>query len=116
VLDHRFIARHTSGFYEFNAALNKTTWSDIVEQSGVSQELIEQAAQIFIESERTIVCWAMGLTQHRNAVANIQEIVNLLLLRGQIGIPALVCVPYVDIATYRVIEQWESGKDQPLLF
>ena len=51
----------------------------IVEQSGVSQKKLEEAAQIFIESERTIFCWAMGLTQHRNAVANIQEIVNLML-------------------------------------
>ena len=48
---------------------------------------IEEAARIFIESERTIFCWAMGLTQHKNAVANIQEIVNLMLLRGQIGKP-----------------------------
>ena len=48
---------------------------------------IEAAARIFINSKRTIFCWAMGLTQHKNAVANIQEIVNLMLLRGQIGSP-----------------------------
>jgi molybdopterin-dependent oxidoreductase alpha subunit len=110
VLDHRFIARHTSGFYEFNAALNKTTWSDIVEQSGVSQELIEHAAQIFIESERTIFCWAMGLTQHRNAVANIQEIVNLLLMRGQIGISGAGVCPvrgHSNVQGDRTMGIWE---------
>jgi anaerobic selenocysteine-containing dehydrogenase len=53
----------------------------------VSKEKIEQAAEIFVESDRTIFCWAMGLTQHRNAVSNIQEIVNLMLLRGQVGKP-----------------------------
>ncbi len=49
------------------------------------ENIIEEAARIFIDSERTIFCWAMGLTQHKNAVANIQEIVNLMLCRGQIG-------------------------------
>jgi len=86
VLDHRFIARFTEGFGEFATALSQVSWADIVAQSGVSQELIESAAQIFIESERTIFCWAMGLTQHKNAVANIQEIVNLMLMRGQVGL------------------------------
>lgn len=85
VLDHEFIAAYTKGFEEFASALNASSWTDIVAQSGVSKEKLEAAAQIFIESERTIFCWAMGLTQHRNAVANIQEIVNLMLLRGQIG-------------------------------
>ncbi len=85
-LDREFIEQYTSGFEEFSNALAAVSWSDIVEQSGVSQELLEQAARIFVESERTIFCWAMGLTQHRNAVANIQEIVNLMLLRGQVGL------------------------------
>jgi molybdopterin-dependent oxidoreductase alpha subunit len=85
VLDHDFIATQTNGFDEFSAALEGVSWSEIVEQSGVSQEQIELSAKAFIESNRTIFCWAMGLTQHRNAVANIQEIVNLMLLRGQLG-------------------------------
>src|ERR1043166_9441769 len=92
VLDHRFIGRYTQGFDEFAASLNRVSWDDIVEASGAAREMIEQAGQIFVESERTIFCWAMGLTQHQNAVANIQEIVNLMLMRGQIGIPgAGVC-------------------------
>jgi molybdopterin-dependent oxidoreductase alpha subunit len=86
VLDHEFLQQYTSGFEEFSKALNEVSWPDIVHESGVSQELLEQAARIFSESQRTIFCWAMGLTQHRNAVANIQEIVNLMLLRGQVGL------------------------------
>jgi molybdopterin-dependent oxidoreductase alpha subunit len=85
VLDHQFINELTDGFESFCEALKAVSWDDITEQSGVSREQIREAAEIFIASERTICCWAMGLTQHRNAVANIQEIVNLLLLRGQIG-------------------------------
>ncbi|HKR60821.1 MAG TPA: FdhF/YdeP family oxidoreductase [Pyrinomonadaceae bacterium] len=87
VLDSDFIRDYTSGFAEFAKALSQVEWPAIVEQSGVSQEQIEAGARIFIESERIIFCWAMGLTQHKNAVANIQEIVNLMLLRGQVGKP-----------------------------
>lgn len=85
VLDDSFILEKTAGFEEFALSLKETSWDEIVEQSGVSREEMRAAARMFIDSERTICCWAMGLTQHRNAVANIQEIVNLLLLRGQIG-------------------------------
>jgi molybdopterin-dependent oxidoreductase alpha subunit len=85
VLDRDFIAAHTDGFAEFAAALERVGWDEITEGCGIEREQIREAAQAFINSERTIFCWAMGLTQHRNAVANIQEIVNLLLLRGQIG-------------------------------
>ena len=84
-LDREFIAAYTSGFEEFSAALQTVSWEQIVAQAGVARNLIEEAAEIFITSNSTIFCWAMGLTQHRNAVANIQEIVNLMLLLGQIG-------------------------------
>jgi molybdopterin-dependent oxidoreductase alpha subunit len=90
--DRGFIEKHTTGFEDFARALEKVSWEKIVEQSGVSRGLIE-AAHIFMASERTIFCWAMGLTQHRNAVANIQEIVNLMLLRGQIGKPGAGLCP-----------------------
>ena len=85
IIDHEFIKKYTSGFEEFRAALNKVHWGDILEQSGVTKVKIEDAARIFIQSERVIFCWAMGLTQHKNAVGNIQEIVNLMLLRGGFG-------------------------------
>jgi molybdopterin-dependent oxidoreductase alpha subunit len=110
VLDHSFIEQYTSGFEEFSTALKQVKWSDIVEQSGVSQALLEQAAQIFIASERTIFCWAMGLTQHRNAVANIQEIVNLMLLRGQVGKPGAGLCPvrgHSNVQGDRTMGIWE---------
>jgi molybdopterin-dependent oxidoreductase alpha subunit len=85
LLDREFIAEHTSGFAEYAESLRQVGWEEITEGSGISREQIREAARIYTTSNRTIFCWAMGLTQHRNAVANIQEIVNLLLLRGQIG-------------------------------
>jgi molybdopterin-dependent oxidoreductase alpha subunit len=109
-LDRDFITQYTTGFDEFVSALNAVSWSDIVEQSGVEREKIEQAARIFVDSERTIFCWAMGLTQHRNAVANIQEIVNLMLLRGQVGMPGAGFCPvrgHSNVQGDRTVGIWE---------
>ncbi len=110
VLDRDFIAGHTIGFEAFAASLQAVSWDEIVEQSGVSKEQIEQAAQIFVASNRTIFCWAMGLTQHRNAVANIQEIVNLMLLRGQVGKPGAGFCPvrgHSNVQGDRTMGIWE---------
>ncbi|HKJ23829.1 MAG TPA: FdhF/YdeP family oxidoreductase, partial [Myxococcota bacterium] len=87
VLDWDFIHIHTAGFDAFRAALDATPMEALVAASGVPQGEIEAAAQIYLEAERVIVCWAMGLTQHKHGVANVQEIVNLLLLRGNVGKP-----------------------------
>ena len=110
VLDRDFINSYTNGFDEFWSALKAVPWSEIVEQSGVSKKELEEAARIFVESERTIFCWAMGLTQHRNAVANIQEIVNLMLLRGQIGKPGAGLCPvrgHSNVQGDRSVGIWE---------
>ena len=109
-LDRNFISSHTTGFEEFAAALQAVSWEEIVEQSGVSREAIEAAAEIFVESKRTIFCWAMGLTQHRNAVGNIQEIVNLMLLRGQVGQPGAGLCPvrgHSNVQGDRTMGIWE---------
>jgi molybdopterin-dependent oxidoreductase alpha subunit len=108
-LDRDFIERHTTGFEEFVGALEEVSFEEIVEQSGIANGLIE-AAHIFMQSERTIFCWAMGLTQHRNAVANIQEIVNLMLLRGQIGKPGAGLCPvrgHSNVQGDRTVGIWE---------
>ncbi|HME68890.1 MAG TPA: FdhF/YdeP family oxidoreductase [Myxococcota bacterium] len=82
VLDWDFLRESTLGFEEFRDALEAERWEDLVEQSGISRQEMRQAAEIYCAAQRVIVCWAMGLTQHRHGVANVQEIVNLLLLRG----------------------------------
>jgi molybdopterin-dependent oxidoreductase alpha subunit len=85
VLAHDFIAHHTEKFEALAADLAAESWENIVIASGVPRELIRQAAEIAIASERMICCWAMGITQHKNGVANVQSIVDFALLRGQIG-------------------------------
>jgi molybdopterin-dependent oxidoreductase alpha subunit len=85
VLAHDFIEHHTEGFEEFARDLREESWDRIIESSGLSREQIRDAAGIAIHSERMICSWAMGVTQHKNGVANVQSIVNFALLRGQIG-------------------------------
>jgi molybdopterin-dependent oxidoreductase alpha subunit len=114
VLDHEFIKNYTSGFATLSLAIKAASWDEIVKESGISREQIQQAASIFIESERTIFCWAMGLTQHKNAVANIQEIVNLMLLRGQVGKPGAGFCPvrgHSNVQGDRTMGIWERPTD-----
>ena len=106
---------YTSGFEEFAVALRKIRWGDLLEQCGVPKTKIEAAARIFINSDRTIFCWAMGLTQHKNAVANIQEIVNLMLLRGQIGKPGAGLCPvrgHSNVQGDRTMGIWEQPSEE----
>src|SRR5438270_7923428 len=91
-VDQDFVGRRTAGFDGYRANLAALRWDEVAQGSGISREQIRSLAELLAERERIIFCWAMGLTQHKNAVANIQEIVNLLLLRGSIGKPgAGVC-------------------------
>lgn len=87
VVDRAFIEQYTVGFDAFITHLRATAWDDIIESSGLSREQIGAAARIAMGCKRIICCWAMGLTQHKNAVATIQEVMNFLLLGGHIGRP-----------------------------
>jgi len=87
VFDRAFIREHCDGIEDYLAQVDATTWEHIVEQSGLSLTDIELAARLYAKAERVIMCWAMGLTQHRHSVVTIQEVVNLQLLRGNVGRP-----------------------------
>jgi molybdopterin-dependent oxidoreductase alpha subunit len=85
VFDHEFIGEHTTGYDELIECLDATLWDDILSESGLERAQIEEAAEMFMAADRVITCWAMGVTQHKKAVATIQDIANLHFLRGQIG-------------------------------
>jgi molybdopterin-dependent oxidoreductase alpha subunit len=85
VLDHAFLADHTAGFEAWRAHAEATPWPILVERAGVAEATIRELADLYTRSSAVIACWAMGLTQHKHAVATIQEIVNLMLLRGNVG-------------------------------
>ncbi|GGX95153.1 FdhF/YdeP family oxidoreductase [Streptomyces hiroshimensis] len=91
-VDTEFVREHTHGYEDFRTAALTADWDETLRATGLSRAEIEQALGMILASKRTIVCWAMGLTQHKHAVPTIKEVVNLLLLRGDIGRPgAGVC-------------------------
>lgn len=93
VFDRNFIAVNTVGFDEMIAEVERTEWADIYKHSGLSPEHLEKLAKLFLESERSIFCWGMGITQHRHGTANVHMLANLLLARGQIGRPGAGLCP-----------------------
>jgi molybdopterin-dependent oxidoreductase alpha subunit len=115
VFDLEFIRASTAGFEELVADLRATNWDDVLVSSGLSREQIRAAAEIAVQSDRIICCWAMGLTQHPNAVATIQEIVNFLLLRGNIGRPGAGPCPvrgHSNVQGDRTMGIWEQMNDK----
>ncbi|GII58665.1 formate dehydrogenase [Planotetraspora thailandica] len=92
VVDREFVETHTHGFREFEKNVRELDWAEAEEATGLPREAIEGAAQDVLAADSVVVCWAMGLTQHKNSVATIREVVNFLLLRGNVGRPgAGVC-------------------------
>ena len=87
VLDRAFLRAHTAGFDDWRRALQREDVGVLARRSGISEHQMREAAELYCSAERVIACWAMGITQHEHGVANVQEIVNLLLLRGNLGVP-----------------------------
>ncbi|MBV4366739.1 FdhF/YdeP family oxidoreductase [Erwinia phyllosphaerae] len=85
VLDEAFINEHTQDFEALKADLESTDWQHIFKVSGMSFEEIQKIARLYAASERTIICYGMGITQHQYGTQNVQQIANLLLMRGNIG-------------------------------
>ncbi|GID96218.1 FdhF/YdeP family oxidoreductase [Amorphoplanes digitatis] len=84
-VDQEFIEAHTDAYDAYRKLVDDTEWDDIVHQSGVAEEIIRDLAGRYIASRRTIIAWCLGLTQQEHSVDTMREIVNLLLLRGNIG-------------------------------
>ncbi|MEZ9298807.1 FdhF/YdeP family oxidoreductase [Vibrio splendidus] len=87
IFDRQFISEHTTGIDEYLAEVDATTWEHIAEQSGLALSEIEMVADMYRRSEKVIMCWAMGLTQHRHSVQTVKEVANVQLLRGNVGKP-----------------------------
>ncbi|WP_026400378.1 FdhF/YdeP family oxidoreductase [Actinomadura rifamycini] len=91
-VDRAFIDAHTHGFEAFEKHVRDLDWGDVLEATGLTRGEIAATLGDVLSAERIVVCWAMGLTQHRNSVPTIREVVNFLLLRGNVGRPgAGVC-------------------------
>ena len=84
-IDREFIDRHTSGFDAYQRLCEQTPWADLERLSGVSETVMRRLADVYAQSKRTIISWCLGITQQEHGVDTVREIVNLLLLRGNIG-------------------------------
>ena len=93
MFDHDFLNEHTANVLDYLGQIDDTSWDEIVAQSGLPLVEIEQAARMYAKGKNVIMCWAMGITQHRHSVPTIQEIANLMLLRGNIGRPGAGLCP-----------------------
>ena len=111
VLDHAFIAEHTTGFGALAASLRAEAWAVLEEESGLTEAQMRAAGDLYIGADRVIVCWGMGITQHKYAVHTVQAIVSLLLLRGNIGRPGAGPCPvrgHSNVQGDRTMGIWEK--------
>ena len=110
-LDNHFINNYTHGYDSMVESVKMTSWENIVNDSGVERELIEKIGKMCSNSNATIACWAMGLTQHRNGVSVIQEVVNLLLIGGHVGKKGAGLCPvrgHSNVQGDRTVGIWEA--------
>jgi molybdopterin-dependent oxidoreductase alpha subunit len=116
VLNRPFIEAHTSGFEEFTDHIRSSvSWPEVLAATGLTRQEIESLRDLVLDSKRVIVCWAMGLTQHKHAVPTIREIVNFLLLRGNIGKPGAGACPvrgHSNVQGDRTMGIWEQMPQQ----
>jgi molybdopterin-dependent oxidoreductase alpha subunit len=117
VLDIGFIAEHTSGFEQFSAFCREANWSDLERASGVSRDAMTEAANIYAASNAVILNYGMGVTQHKRGVETVKMMVNLLLLRGNIGKPGAGISPirgHSNVQGQRTVGISEKTKLVPL--
>ncbi|MGN6205146.1 FdhF/YdeP family oxidoreductase [Humibacter sp.] len=111
VLDHDFIDRYCQGYDEFAASLRSLDEAEVLKATGLTSGEIDKLAERYMNADRVIITWAMGLTQHKRAVATIKDIMNLLFLRGNIGKPGAGASPirgHSNVQGDRTMGIWEK--------
>jgi molybdopterin-dependent oxidoreductase alpha subunit len=109
-LDHDFIEKYTTGFEAWKQHVSAVDWEVVADSTGLTRAQITEAAQLLRDSDQTVFCWAMGLTQHRNAVSTIKEVVNLAFAQGNIGKPGAGLFPvrgHSNVQGDRTMGIWE---------
>ncbi|MCG7606208.1 MULTISPECIES: FdhF/YdeP family oxidoreductase [Mycobacterium] len=111
VLDREFIEAHCAGFDDYARQTRAVDLATVTEASGIDESQLRRVADMLIASQRTVICWAMGLTQHHHAVATIGEATNLLFMRGMIGKPGAGVCPvrgHSNVQGDRTMGIWEK--------
>jgi molybdopterin-dependent oxidoreductase alpha subunit len=111
VVDREFIDRYCANFADYEAQTRAVDIDTVLEATGIDRAQLEKVAAMLIDSQRTVACWAMGLTQHKHAVPMISEITNVLLMRGMIGKPGAGLCPvrgHSNVQGDRTMGIWEK--------
>lgn len=111
IVDRDFVDRHTAGFAEYETRTRAVDLDTVLEATGIGREQLDRVASMMATSQRIVVCWAMGLTQHKHAVPSISEISNVLLMRGMIGKPGAGLCPvrgHSNVQGDRTMGIWEK--------
>ena len=114
IFDHEFIKTNTTGYEDFITDVETYSIEKLIPQTGIDFKIIEEAATLIAQKKKIIICWAMGLTQHKNSVDNIRELVNLLLLKGSIGKQGTGTCPvrgHSNVQGDRTMGIWEKPKE-----
>ncbi|CAI8423589.1 MAG: putative oxidoreductase [Flavobacterium sp. SCGC AAA160-P02] len=114
IFDHHFIKEYTVGYTHFIEDLANYSIEELLPQTGIELKIIKEATDLIAQKKKIIICWAMGLTQHKNAVDNIRELVNLLLLKGSIGKKGAGTCPvrgHSNVQGDRTMGIWEKPKE-----
>ncbi len=114
IFDHEFIESYTTGYDDFIEDVASYSIEQLLPQTGIDLKIIEEAAALIAQKKKIIICWAMGLTQHKNSVDNIRELVNLLLLKGSIGKQGAGTCPvrgHSNVQGDRTMGIWEKPKE-----
>jgi molybdopterin-dependent oxidoreductase alpha subunit len=116
ILDVDFINKYTSGFESYKQLVIDTPWEQLILASGIEKEQIIEAASIYINAKNAIATWCLGITHHRNSIETIREIINLMLLKGNIGRPGAGVCPVRGHSNVQGIRSAGVGENMPLSF
>jgi molybdopterin-dependent oxidoreductase alpha subunit len=117
VFDHEFINEYTTGYDAFIAGVKQYDLDKLLSVAGISLQEVQEVVNVLKRKSKIIICWAMGITQHKNAVDTIKEIVNLLLLKGSIGKPGAGTCPvrgHSNVQGDRTVGIWDKPKEELL--
>ncbi|MDN4522036.1 FdhF/YdeP family oxidoreductase [Mycolicibacterium austroafricanum] len=115
IVDRDFVDGHTAGFAEYETRTRAVDLDTVLEATGIDRAQLDRVAAMMATSQRIVVCWAMGLTQHKHAVPSISEISNVLLMRGMIGKPGAGLCPvrgHSNVQGDRTMGIWEKMPEQ----
>ena len=114
VIDREFVTAHCHGFDDYVRDVRQVDLEEVLAATGIEESQLRRVTDMVAASHRTIVCWAMGITQHTHAVATIAEMTNVLLLRGMIGKPGAGVCPvrgHSNVQGDRTMGIWEQAPE-----